>query len=92
MPTRLVKNPEGYKRGSPVTFADRLADDQHLLLIHGDADDNVHPQNTFVMAEALINAGKQFDLMIYPGEDHSIGGRAELHYRTLMYRFITENL
>ena len=86
------KNAEGYDRGSPVNYADRLADDQHLLMIHGDADDNVHPQNTFVMADALIEAGKQFELMIYPGEDHSIGGKAGVHRYRLMTRFITENL
>jgi dipeptidyl-peptidase-4 len=68
------ENPEGYDRGSPITYADRLADDQELLIVHGDADDNVHVQNTIVMADALQDAASQFELMIYPGRNHGIFG------------------
>jgi dipeptidyl-peptidase 4 len=86
-------NPEGYDLGSPLTYADRLRDDQRLLLVHGDYDDNVHVQNTVAMAEALIAANRQFDLMYYPGRNHSIaGGTTRLHLFTLLTRFISENL
>ena len=86
-------NPQGYDAGSPVTYAANLRDDQALLLVHGDADDNVHVQNTVVMADALIAANKQFDLMIYPGRNHGIyGGTTRLHLYTLLTDFFREHL
>jgi len=45
-----------------------------LLLVHGMADDNVHVQNTMQMTDALIKAGKQFRLMLYPSKTHGISG------------------
>jgi dipeptidyl-peptidase-4 len=45
-----------------------------LLLVHGTGDDNVHFQNSIQMIDALIKAGKQFRLMIYPNKTHSIAG------------------
>jgi dipeptidyl aminopeptidase/acylaminoacyl peptidase len=43
----------------------------HLMLITGDIDDNVHPSNTYRLAEALIKANKRFDMMVLPGQRHS---------------------
>jgi dipeptidyl-peptidase-4 len=45
-----------------------------LLLVHGTSDDNVHFQNTIQMTDALIKAGKQFRLMVYPNKTHGIAG------------------
>jgi dipeptidyl-peptidase-4 len=45
-----------------------------LLLVHGTSDDNVHFQNTIQMTDALIKAGKQFRMMIYPNKTHGIAG------------------
>jgi dipeptidyl-peptidase 4 len=45
-----------------------------LMLAHGTGDDNVHFQNSMQMIDALIKAGKQFRLMIYPNKTHSIAG------------------
>jgi dipeptidyl-peptidase-4 len=47
-----------------------------LLLVHGTSDDNVHFQNTVQMTDALIKAGKQFRLMVYPNKTHGIAGAA----------------
>jgi dipeptidyl-peptidase 4 len=47
-----------------------------LLLVHGTSDDNVHFQNTVQMTDALIKAGKQFRLMVYPNKTHGISGTA----------------
>ena len=46
-----------------------------LLLITGDMDNNVHPASTMRLADALIKAGKFFDMMIIPGADHGVGGK-----------------
>ncbi len=55
------ENAEGYKNSSPVHAAANLQG--RLLIVHGTSDDNVHMQNTLQMVQALIAAGKQFDLM-----------------------------
>ena len=73
---------EGYKKGTPITYAANLKG--HLLEVHGTSDHNVHMQNTMQMINAFINAGKQFDLQIYPRKTHSISGpgtRAHLFTR-----------
>ena len=66
-------NPAGYDDNSPINFA-QLLDDEHtqLLIMHGTADDNVHFQNTMEMCRALNRAGKQYDMMIYPDQNHSM--------------------
>ncbi|MDR1553209.1 MAG: S9 family peptidase [Prevotellaceae bacterium] len=85
------ENPEGYDSNSPITYADRLRG--KLLLVHGSADDNVHIQNTYEMAEKLISAGKQFDMMIYPDKNHSIyGGITRYQLFTKKINYIIENL
>ncbi|HEX5434013.1 MAG TPA: alpha/beta fold hydrolase [Candidatus Angelobacter sp.] len=63
-----------YKKSSPVNFAAELHG--HLLEVHGTSDDNVHMQNTMQMIYALINAGKEFNLQIYPRKTHAIAGQA----------------
>ena len=45
-----------------------------LLICHGLADDNVHPQNTFEYSEALVQADKDFKELIYTNRNHSIYG------------------
>ena len=49
----------------------------HLLLIHGDIDDNVHPGNTTRVVNALIKAGKRFDMLMLPNQRHSFGDMNE---------------
>ena len=59
-----------------------------LLLVTGDMDDNVHPAHTLRMADALIKAGKNFDMIVLPGQDHGFSGDAELFYeRKLWFHF-----
>jgi dipeptidyl aminopeptidase/acylaminoacyl peptidase len=76
-------NPEGYRETSVVAAAGRLHG--RLLLLHGLIDDNVHVQNSTRLVRALQEAGKQFELMVYPGSRHGITGR---HYQRLSYDFI----
>ena len=68
------ENAEAYRRSSPVTTAAGLHGS--LLLVHGTGDDNVHLQNTIQMTHAFVDAGKQFQLMLYPRKLHSISGTA----------------
>ena len=65
------ENQRGYD-DSIVSAAGKLQGS--LLLVHGTSDDNVHFQNTIQMTDALIKAGKQFRLMIYPNKTHGISG------------------
>ncbi|WDM66177.1 MULTISPECIES: S9 family peptidase [Xanthomonas] len=61
-----------YAESSNVENAARLQG--HLLLITGDMDMNVDPASTFQVADRLIKAGKDFDLLVVPGGDHGAGG------------------
>ena len=59
----------------------------HLLLIHGDMDDNVHPGNTLRVVDALIKADKRFDLIIVPGQGHTYGEATPYLDRMMWYYF-----
>ncbi len=63
-------NPEGYNVSSVVEAAGDLHG--RLLLVHGTEDDNVHFQNLEQLVRALQRAGKVFDLMVYPANDHGL--------------------
>lgn len=87
----LKENPDGYAENSPVNFADRLKG--NYLLVHGDADDNVHFQQTAEMAKELIKANKQYDTYFYPNRNHGIyGDNARIHLYTKMTNFLNEQL
>jgi dipeptidyl-peptidase-4 len=84
-------NPDGYRRSSPRFDAADLHG--ALLLVHGSMDENVHMQNTLQFAYALQQAGKPFDMMIYPRSRHRLGGPdLELHRREKMLAFVLEHL
>lgn len=85
-------NPSGYDDNSPINFADRLSLNTRLLIIHGTADDNVHFQNTMEMCRALNNAGKQYDMMVYPDQNHSMRPSGMIHIRQKMVDYCLENL
>ena len=59
----------------------------HLLLVHGDIDNNVHPANTMRVVEALIMAGKRFDMLILPRQRHGFGDMDEYFYWKLVDYF-----
>ncbi|WP_407557343.1 S9 family peptidase [Winogradskyella sp. 4-2091] len=89
--TTPQENPSGYDENSPINHVDKLKGD--FLLIHGSGDDNVHVQNTMRMVEALIQADKQFEWMIYPDKNHGIyGGNTRLHLYKKMTNFINRTL
>lgn len=85
------ENFEGYAATSPLRRAKDLKG--QLLLIHGTADDNVHFMQTMEYAEALVQAGKQFDMHVYKDRNHSIyGGNTRYHLYTKMSNFLFNNL
>jgi len=89
--TTPQENASGYDDNSPINHVDKLKGD--FLLIHGTGDDNVHVQNTMRMVEALVQANKQFEWMIYPDKNHGIyGGNTRLHLYTKMTNFINRTL
>jgi dipeptidyl-peptidase-4 len=69
---QLKDNPAGYAESDVTKAAANLHG--ALMLAHGTGDDNVHFQNSMQMIDALIKAGKQFRLMIYPNKTHGISG------------------
>jgi dipeptidyl-peptidase-4 len=84
-------NPDGYELNAPLHYADELKG--AFLLIHGTADDNVHVQNSYRLAKALQEAGKDFDMMIYPDKNHGIyGGQTRYQLYKRMYRFLKNQL
>ncbi|WP_443632304.1 S9 family peptidase [Candidatus Marifrigoribacter sp. Uisw_064] len=85
------ENATGYDNNSPISHVDKLKGD--FLLVHGSGDDNVHLQNTMRLAEALIQANKQFEWAVYPDKNHGIyGGNTRLHLFNKMTNFIRESL
>lgn len=86
-----AENPAGYDDNSPINFVAGLRG--KFLLIHGSGDDNVHFQNSMDFVEALVQAGKQFEMQFYPNKKHGIReGNTSIHVYTRMTNFIMDNL
>ena len=87
------ENAAGYDDNSPLHFAERLNDAKtRLLIIHGTADDNVHFQNTMEMTRALNRVGKQYDMMVYPDQNHSMMPDDTRNVRQKMVEYTIEHL
>ena len=87
---RPQDNEEGYRLSSPLTHAANLKD--RLLIVHGLADDNVHPQNTVVMSNAFVKAGVPFEQAFYPEQPHGIRGAGMRHFYAKMADFFEREL
>ena len=84
------ENPTGYD-DCPISRASKL--NGALLICHGSADDNVHPQNTFEYTEALVQADKDFKENIYTNRNHSIfGGNTRNHLLRQIAQWFEEHL
>ena len=83
-------NPAGYDNNSPINYAELLRG--KLLLIHGSGDDNVHVQNSMEMARALVAADREFDMMIYPDDNHSMRPGGSTHVREKIVDWVIGNL
>jgi dipeptidyl-peptidase-4 len=89
----LPENRAGYE-GTDLAVAAKNFSGKALIM-HGLVDDNVHPQNTVQFIDALQQAGKEFDLRLYPGSDHVSAFGKPWQYWDLMrarWAFISKNL
>jgi dipeptidyl-peptidase 4 len=86
------ENPDGYDDNSPINHVDKM--EGKYLLVHGMADDNVHPENTYDLITALVDANKDFELMLYPNSNHGIytGRNTRFHLYSKMTDFLLFNL
>jgi len=86
------QNAEGYRMGSPITFAPNLRG--NLLVVHGSGDDNVHFQNTESLVNVLVAANRPFTMMDYPNRTHCIceGQGTTVHLFELLTRYLGEHL
>ena len=84
------ENPAGYN-DCPIARAGKLHG--ALLLCHGQADDNVHFRNTAEYTEALVQADKDFEQLVYTNRNHSIfGGNTRNHLYRQCIQFFRRQL
>ncbi len=85
-------NPDGFRDGSPITFAKQLRG--KLLLVHGTGDDNVHYQGFEALVDELVAAGRPFRMLSYPNRSHGIfeGRGTTLHLYNAFTDFLAEAL
>ena len=92
---RFMRRPQVNDFGYEGTDLMKMAGDLtgELLIVHGLADDNVHVQNTLLYTDALVKAGKQFEMQLYVDDNHSIRkphNNKHLHHRIML--FLEKNL
>ena len=79
-----------YQKVSNITNAKNLKG--KLLLVHGGVDDNVNPSATFKLAEAFIQADKEFDLLILPSQRHGYIGKTRKYFIKKRWNYFVEHL
>jgi dipeptidyl-peptidase 4 len=79
-----------YHKQSNVTMAANLKG--KLLLVHGGIDENVNPSATFKLAENLVRADKQFDLLIFPSQRHGYTGKFADYFTKKRWNYFVEHL
>ena len=87
---RYMRRPQvnefGYDKADVMQLAGDLQG--QLLLVHGLADDNVHAQQSWLYVDALVQAGKQFEMQFYPDDNHFLRNRSNyehLHRRIMLF-------
>ena len=85
-------NAKGYEASSAINYAQGLAGS--LLIVHSSGDDNVHFQGTELLINRLVELGKQFDFMDYPGRTHSLAEGPGTHYNLycLLARYLEDHI
>ncbi len=84
-------NDRGYKSASLLPRAEDLTG--NVLIIHGTGDDNVHVQHTMQYINALVQANKQFEMQLYPDDNHFLRkGNNATHMHNRILNFLNNNL
>ncbi len=85
-------NHEGFKNGSPITFAHQL--EGNLLIVYGTGDDNCHYQNAEMLINELVAHNKHFSMMSYPNRRHGIreGKNTTRHLYGVLTSYLNQNL
>jgi dipeptidyl aminopeptidase/acylaminoacyl peptidase len=88
---RYMNTPQENPKGYDATSVAKAAKNLHgrLLIVHGVMDDNVHVQNSLQLIQALQQADRDFEMMLYPQSRHGIVGR---HYQRLQIDFMKRTL
>jgi dipeptidyl-peptidase 4 len=81
---------DDYAAQSNVSMADHLQG--HLLIEHGDIDDNVHPVETMRFADALMKANKNFDMLLVPNMYHGESGEHAPYLVRRRWDYFVEHL
>ncbi|MDE2428103.1 MAG: S9 family peptidase [Burkholderiales bacterium] len=85
------ENQRGYEQSSVPLAAKDLSG--KILIMHGTMDDNVHPQNSVMLIDALIKSDKDYELQLYPGQGHGVRGDwLTWSLQKARWRFIKDNL
>lgn len=79
-----------YHLQSTITMAGNLKG--KLLITHGGIDENVNPSATFKLAEMLIRADKQFDMLILPSQKHGYTGQHQYYFTKRRWNYFVEHL
>ena len=79
-----------YHQVSNITMAKNLKG--KLLLVHGGIDENVNPSATFKLAEALVKADKEFDMLILPSQHHGYSGKYNEYFTKKKWNYFVEHL
>jgi dipeptidyl-peptidase-4 len=87
-----IDNPDGFRDGSPITFAKNLQG--NLMIIHGTGDDNCHYQNCQALINELVKHNKVFSMMSYPNRTHAIkeGPNTRRHLYETMTDYLMTNM
>lgn len=84
-------NDKGYKNASLLNKAADFTG--NVLIIHGTGDDNVHVQQTMQYIDALVQADKQFEIQLYPDDNHHLRkGNNGMHMHQRVLRFLAKEL
>lgn len=79
-----------YHQQSTITMAPKLKG--KLLITHGGIDENVNPSATFKLAEMLVRADKQFDMLIFPSQKHGYTGQQQYYFTKRRWNYFVEHL